>query len=264
VGGFAMSFWEHMTSAQLGGVDRSLPVVLPLGAVEQHGPHLPLATDRILVDHFCQELNRHLGEEVIILPTVSVGYSKHHDDFPGTLSLTHETLLRQVVETAESALRTGMTNLLILNAHGGNEGVAQVALEQLGHRWPDCTVVRTTWWRIATEELQEISTTGPGGVGHACELETSLLLATAGHLVDESAIPARANRSTFSWDTADMLRGGAATVYRRFATVSSTGVFGDPRAASVEKGQQISAAVTRHLVALVRSLRREGDDTWQR
>ncbi|TDC07138.1 creatininase family protein [Nonomuraea longispora] len=249
-----MTYWEQMTSARLATVDRSLPVILPLGAVEQHGPHLPLATDRILVDHFCQEIDRRLGDDVLILPTVSVGYSKHHDDFPGTLSLTHETLLHQIVQTADSVLRHGMTSLLMLNAHGGNEGIAQVALEQLGHSRPECKIVRTAWWQIASEDLLAISTTGPGGVGHACELETSLLLAIAPQLVDESAIPPRENKSWFGWDTADMLRAGSAIVYRRFADVSSTGVFGDPQAASAEKGQQISEIVTQRLVDLVRSM----------
>ncbi|MEO3891648.1 creatininase family protein [Nonomuraea sp. B5E05] len=249
-----MTYWEQMTSARLATVDRSLPVILPLGAVEQHGPHLPLATDRILVDHFCQKIDRRLGDDVLILPTISVGYSRHHDDFPGTLSLAHETLLHQIVQTADSALRHGMASLLILNAHGGNEGIAQVALEQLGHNRPECKIVRTAWWQIASEALLAISTTGPGGVGHACELETSLLMAIAPQLVDESAIPPRENKNWYSWDTADMLRSGSAIIYRRFADVSSTGVFGDPQAASAEKGQQISEIVTQRLVDLVQSM----------
>ncbi|WP_026877559.1 creatininase family protein [Jiangella gansuensis] len=250
-----MTYWEHLTSARLGAVEQAVPVVLPLGAVEQHGPHLPLATDRMIVDHFCRELDRRLGDEVLILPTISVGYSRHHDDFPGTLSLSHETLLRQIVETAGSALELGMSNLLLLNAHGGNEGIGQVALEHLGHRWPDRTIVRTTWWQVAADALLELSTTGPGGVGHACELETSLLLSFAAPLVDTSAIPARANTSAYSWDVADMLRGAPAIAYRRFADVSPTGVFGDPRAATAEKGARISEVVSDRLVGLVRSLR---------
>lgn len=250
-----MTYWDHLTSTQLGAVDPSVPVVLPLGAVEQHGPHLPLGTDRMIADHFCRQLDRILGDDVLILPTVTVGYSLHHEDFPGTLSLSHESLLHQIVETAESALRCGMTNLLILNAHGGNEGIAQVALERLGYDWPECTIVRTTWWQIALDALLEISTSGPGGVGHACELETSLLLAIAEPLVATGAIPERENRGAFAWDTADMLRSGSATAYRRFADLSSTGVFGDPRAASAEKGERVSEVVTSNLADLVSSLR---------
>lgn len=250
-----MTYWEQLRSPQLAAVDTALPVVLPLGAVEQHGPHLPLATDRIIVDHFCREIDRHLGADVLILPTVSVGYSKHHDDFAGTLSLTHETLLHQIVETAESALASGPTNLLLLNAHGGNEAIAQVALERLGHAWPQCRIVRTSWWQVATDALLDLSSTGPGGVGHGCELETSLLLAIDAALVDTAAIPTRENANVFTWDTADMLRAAPATMYRRFAEVSSTGVFGEPGAASAEKGRAISDAVTSRLVELVRSLR---------
>jgi creatinine amidohydrolase len=193
---------------------------------------------------------------VLILPTVSVGYSRHHDDFPGTLSLSHETLLHQIVETAGSALRLGVTNLLIVNAHGGNEGVAQVALEQIGHAWPGCTVARTTWWQVASDALLQITETGPGGIGHACEFETSLLMAVAPHLVDAAAVPERENVPAFGWDTGDMLRSAPATRYQRFAEVSSTGVFGDPRASSPEKGERISEVVVERLVALVRSLRR--------
>jgi len=249
-----MTYWEHLTSARIATVEPSVPAVLPLGAIEQHGPHLPLATDRLLADHFCGELDRRLGDEVLVLPTVSVGYSRHHDDFPGTLSLSHETLLHQVVETAGSALRLGVESLLIVNAHGGNEGVAQVALEQLGHAWPDRTVVRTTWWQVAADALLEITETGPGGIGHACEFETSLLLAVAPELVDASAVPGRENEPAFAWDTADMLRGGPAVRYQRFADVSPTGVFGEPRAASREKGERMSAVVVERLVELVRSL----------
>jgi creatinine amidohydrolase len=250
-----MTYWEHLTSARIDAVDRSVPAVLPLGAIEQHGPHLPLATDRLLAEHFCRELDRHLGADVLILPTVSVGYSGHHDDFPGTLSLTHETLLRQVVEIAGSALRLGLRSLLIVNAHGGNEGVAQVAIEQIGHAWPDCTVARTTWWQVASDALLDITETGPGGIGHACEFETSLLMAVAPHLVDDSVIPERENVPAFAWDTADLLRGGPATRYKRFADVSSTGVFGAPRASSRDKGERISGVVVERLVELVRSLR---------
>jgi creatinine amidohydrolase len=252
-----MTYWEHLTSARIDAFDRCVPAVLPLGAIEQHGPHLPLATDRLLADHFCRGLDRRLGDDVLVLPTVSVGYSRHHDDFPGTLSLSHETLLHQVVEIAGSALRLGVRSLLIVNAHGGNEGVAQVALEQLGYSWPDRTIARTTWWQVASDALLELTETGPGGVGHACELETSLLLAVAPHLVDTAVVPERENESPFAWDTGDMLRGAPATRYRRFADVSSTGVFGDPRAASREKGERMSGIVVERLVEIVRSLRTE-------
>ena len=249
-----MSQWHLLTSAQIANFDRRIPVVLPMGAVEQHGPHLPLATDAMIATHFAARLDNELGEGVLVLPTVVVGYSGIHRGFAGTLSLRHSTLATQATDVLGCALSQGFRSALLLNANGGNEGVAQVALEQLGEDWPERHLVRTTWWRVASEELATISETGPGGVGHACELETSLMLAIAPELVHLDAAPARVNRPAFDWDTADLLRPGRATLFRAMSEVAPTGVFGEPRVASPHKGKAISEAVTKHLVDIVRSL----------
>lgn len=250
-----MTAWQELTSAGLDAVDRRVPVVLPLAAVEQHGPHLPLATDRLIVEHLCGRLDAELGAEVLTLPTAAVGNSTHHRDFPGTLSVRHATLLGQATDVAECVFADGFCTLVLFNAHGGNEGIAQVALEQLGGRWPDRRVVRTTWWQVAADAIGAISESGPGGVGHACELETSLMLAIAPHLVDTAAVPAKESAPAFAWDSGDMLRPSQATLYRRFADIAPSGVFGEPRAASVEKGRRISDAVTQELVTVLKSLR---------
>lgn len=246
--------WADLTSREVADWDRNVPVVLPVGAVEQHGPHLPLSTDMAIAEYFRQQLERQLGDDVLTLPTIATGYSGIHSGFAGTLSLRHSTLLDQLVDVGDAVLGDGFRSLVLLNANGGNEGVAQVALEQLGARWRDRRVVRTTWWRVAAEQIADISTTGPGGVGHACELETSLMLLIAPDLVHLEQIPERENRPAFSWDRADMLRPAPATLFRRSADVATTGVFGEPRAASVDKGRAVSEVVTAGLVALVRSL----------
>lgn len=250
-----MANWERLTFARLDALDRDIPVVLPLGAVEQHGPHLPLATDRLVAEHLCARLDAELGDGVLTLPPVAVGHSEHHRGFRGTLSVRHNTLLDQINDIGTCVLEDGFRNLVLLNAHGGNEGIAQVALEQLGARWPGRRIVRTTWWRVAAEELTAISETAPGGVGHACELETSVLLFAYPDLVDLAAAPVRTNEPAFAWDTADMLRPSNATLYRSFADIAETGVFGEPRAATAQKGKAISDAVTVRMAALVRSLR---------
>lgn len=110
--------------------------MLPLGAVEQHRPHLPLATDQMTASYFRDRIEAELGDEVLTLPPVAVGFSAHHRDFPDTLSVSHETLICQITGIISCAFADGFTNLLILNTHGGNEGAAQVALEQLGPSGP--------------------------------------------------------------------------------------------------------------------------------
>ncbi|HVK22382.1 MAG TPA: creatininase family protein [Actinokineospora sp.] len=250
-----MTFWECLTSPDLGAVDRGVPVVLPIGAVEQHGPHLPVGTDRIVAEAIASDLDSRVGADALVLPPIAVGCSDHHTDFPGTLTLRHTTLLRHVEDVARSVLAQGFTTFLLLNAHGGNQGIGQVAIERLGARHPRARVLGTSWWRLAGPELLEISETGPGGVGHACELETSMMLAIAPGLVRTDRIPDRQNEPAIAFDDSDMLRGSRATLYRRLIDVAPTGVFGEPKAASAEKGELALTAIGDRLEELVRAIR---------
>src|SRR5687767_7588638 len=175
--------WQELTSPDFGNVDRETPVLLPVAAIEQHGPHLPLATDRMIVEFFAEELNTRLGNSVLVLPSVPVGCSDHHMEFAGSLTLQQETFLSVSKQYLHSAWRHGFRNFLVLNAHGGNQGVCQVLLEQYGTEHPDSQIVVATWWRVAADTLMALNESGPGGVGHACEFETSLMLLIAPELV---------------------------------------------------------------------------------
>jgi len=250
-----VSRWEHLTSPELGAIDRDTPVLLPISAVEQHGPHLPVGTDHLIVDHLVATLDATLLDEVLILPSVAAGCSDHHLDFPGTLTLRHTTLLDHIEDVAHAVLAQGFSTLVLFNSHGGNQGIGQVALERIGYTHPAARVVFTSWWRLAGPELLELSESGPGGVGHACELETSLLLAFAPELVRQDLIPERVNSPSLSYDTSDLLRASRAAFYRRTAQQTPTGVFVLKSAATAEKGKAATTAVIHHLAALVRELR---------
>src|ERR1700748_3057074 len=116
-------YWQDLASPEFQAIDRKTPVLLPVSAVEQHGPHLPLATDRTIVEHFARQLNERLESSVLILPTVAVGCSDHHMAFAGSLSLRHETFYSVCEEYLLSVYHHGFRNFLILNSHGGNRGV---------------------------------------------------------------------------------------------------------------------------------------------
>lgn len=246
--------WDELTSPELAGLDRGTPVVLPVAATEQHGPHLPLATDRLIAEHFVGRLEETLSARVLILPTVAVGCSEHHMDFCGSLTLTHEHFAAQVLDVLGSVASHGFTNLVLFNAHGGNIAVTGVILETFGRRHPECQVVTMTWWHLAADALLGISETGPGGVGHACEFETSLMLHIAPQLVRLDALPENGLQPTYSWAESDMLRRGAASLYRPFRTMTTNGVVGEPRAASAEKGARISEVVVEKAREVVASL----------
>jgi creatinine amidohydrolase len=248
-------FLDRMTSPAIGRVDRTVPVLVPLGATEQHGPHLPLCTDRLLGETLAAAAEAELPDGVIVCPSVQVGCSDHHMPFPGTLSARHEIFAGYVSDVLSSIVAHGFTNLVLFNAHGGNQAIGSVVLEQFGFAHPEIQVVFTSWWQVAGPELLELSTTGQGGVGHACELETSMMLAVAPDLVEVAAVPGRSGRPAFSWSAADMLRSPRARVYQRQDQVSASGVQGEPGAASADKGRRAMSLITAQLLAVLTDLR---------
>lgn len=246
--------WDRLGTVQLSTLDRNIPVVLILGAIEQHGPHLPLATDHLIGEHFGTRLDHELSKKVLILPAFPFGCSSHHMDYAGTLTISHKTFIECVCEILDSVVSHGFKNLLILNSHGGNNAAAQVIIERFGSEHPECRIVLAVWWVVAARQLAEISETGPGGVGHACELETSLMLWSNPELVDISVIEPGHIKNTFEWATGDMLRVSSASVYRRFRDMTENGVFGDPTKASKEKGSMIDQIVVSALTKIVTDL----------
>ena len=246
--------WDRLTSPQLEALPKTVPVVVPLAATEQHGPHLPLATDRLIAEHFTARLDEALGDDVLILPTVSVGCSEHHLDFCGSLSLTHEHFAAYVTDVLSSVAAHGFTNLVMFNAHGGNVAVGQTILETFGRRHPECQVVLMTWWQLATAEFERLNESGAGGVGHAGEFETSLLLYFAPQLVHQE-LPDNGLTPTYAWAESDLLRRGEASLYRPFNTMTRNGVVGVPKAASADKGAELSALVVSRAAHILRSLR---------
>lgn len=246
--------WDTLTSGQLAQVDKNTPVLLPLAATEQHGPHLPVATDRLIGEHFANILNKEMDESILILPAVSIGCSDHHIEFPGTLSLKHATFSSVVKDIIASVLHHGFYKIILLNSHGGNQSIGQVILEQLGYEYPLAHFAMVTWWVLAKGSLEKITETGMGGTGHACEFETSLIQLIAPELVHTDLIQKGGNAPTFSWAEGDMLHGSKASYYRNMNTMTSNGIFGNPFAASAEKGKRITACVIDSLKQVVSDL----------
>jgi creatinine amidohydrolase len=246
--------WDQLTSPEIDALDRSIPVILPVAAIEQHGLHLPLATDRMIGEYFCQQLNKEIPDNVLILPVMSVGCSEHHLEFTGSLTLQHETFQRQAEDILGSVALHGFKNLIIYNSHGGNLGISQVIVEHFGHRHPECRIVLATWWKIVSSELFDLNETGEGGVGHAGEFETSLMMLIAPELVRHDKIGDKQNQQSFEWADGDMLRGPKASLYRSMKTMTPIGVFGDVRKISAEKGQKITDLAVEGLKKIVLDL----------
>lgn len=247
-------YWDQLTSPQVDALDRNIPVILPVSATEQHGAHLPLATDRLIGEHFCQKLDEQIGERVLILPSVGIGCSEHHKDFAGSLSVQHQTFLQQLTDIADCVVGYGFKNILVLNSHGGNQAIGQSFVEIYGYRHPELNLAIATWWRIAAEALHTLNDSGPGGAGHAGEFETSLMLLIAPHLVQLDQVQPKANVPTLPWAEGDLLTGPKVGLYRRMKEMTPIGVYGEPAAGSREKGEKITAIVTPALQQIIEDL----------
>ena len=249
--------WELLTTRQLATVSRDVPVVINVAAIEQHGPHLPLATDALIGAHFLARVNERLGDDVLVVPQIAVCCSAHHMDFPGTLTVRHETFMSYVLDILDSIAAHGFRKLVLLNSHGGNEAVGRVVLEKWGAANPDARIFMLTWWRVAAKQLAEVQESGFGGVGHACEFETSLLLHFAPELVVGDQIREATIQPTFEWAEADMLNAPCGLLYRSMLEMSGgSGVVGAPNYASAAKGTRISDIVTARLAGMLMDIRR--------
>lgn len=247
-------YWDQLTSPQLGQLDRNIPVILPISATEQHGPHLPLATDRLIGEHFCRVLHQKMPQQLLILPSIGIACSEHHMDFAGSLTLRHETTMMQMEDVLNSVIHHGFKNILIFNSHGGNQGITLVMLEKMGLRNPEVKFALCTWWKLALEALRPISTGNFGSTGHAGEFETSLMLLIAPELVHTDQFKPGENQKTYDWADNDMLDGAPAAFYQTMKQRTTNGVFGDPTLATKEKGEAITKVVVDELEKLVRDL----------
>ena len=242
--------WVELNSPRLGSISRETICVLPLGATEQHGPHLPLATDQLIADGLASRLDTLCGGKLLVLPGLPATCSEHHMAFPGSLTLDHATFINVVAQIVGSAARHGFRRFFLLNAHGGNIAVGGVVAEQLSMQWPEIDVVFGTWFRMAGERLRHLVEGNYPAVGHACEFETSLIMAMRPELVEASAIVDDGATPTSPLLKFDLLAGGPTVRSVPFDRFTESGVWGKPSFASAEKG----AAILDVVVALMREI----------
>ncbi len=180
-------YWADLITTQFQDLPEDLVAVLPIGAIEQHGPHLPLSVDRDLVEAVIERTLGRLKQDqnVLVLPTLVVTKSDEHDHFPGTLSLSVDTLLSAIRDIGSSVSSTGVSRLVLFNGHGGNNAVLDNAARDLRIRH-EMIAVACSWFGFTKvpAEMDENSITYDL---HAGELETSAMLAVRPDLVDMSA-----------------------------------------------------------------------------
>jgi creatinine amidohydrolase len=242
---------EDVTWPQIDGLDRNRTMVLGcVAATEQHSRHLPLATDSIIGTAIGRRVSQMLGDRVLLLPTVWLGISPHHLDYAGSLSTRWEHMVGTVSDLTESMLHHRFNKILWINSHGGNQAALGVAVQQMAAAHPDATIVGATYWTVAANELNSLRESPPGGIGHAGELETSILLAVAPQLVHMDRAEPDGTQPASSFSQGEMLIPPKISVPKSFSKFTHHGGFGDPTLATAAKGEKFLDAIVRRVAAL--------------
>ena len=213
-------------------------IVLPTGAIEQHGPHLPCAVDSVIASGVVGHALARLPKEVpaFAMPPVTYGKSEEHLHFPGTITLTGETLLATMIEIGESVYRSGFRKLLIVNGHGGQPQVMEMAAREMRLRHGDFIVVPSFTWRVPNVAGRYLSDREKKLAMHAGHAETAIMMALAPDTVHmEHAVANYPPEFPSKLLSADG-RPACAWAARDFGP---SGVIGDPLPATPEQGAAI-------------------------
>ncbi|MBX6316331.1 MAG: creatininase family protein [Isosphaeraceae bacterium] len=245
--------WPEINDAvELGKV-----CLVPCGAVEQHGPHLPLDVDLVCPLGIAHGAGREIPDKLLVLPIVAYGYTGHVMDFPGTINTDFEHFMHQVLDITKSLAYHGFRKIILLNGHGSNmPNLDLVARRTNLETDAECVVI--AWWNLLTVDKEFLprwrQSKFPGGCAHACELETSMYLYLDGDnvrkdLIKSGVIRFNEEESPFQW--VDLFAHGPATVISWTSSYSETGVLGDAELASAEKGRAAYEEAVKQLVRFI-------------
>lgn len=240
----------------IGASDGSV-LVVPVGSIEQHGPHMPVATDVILADAVARGGATAAADDdvpVLVTPPVWTGSSDHHLHWGGTITIEVATMLSVLNQIARSALQNGFDAIFFLNGHGGNSAIVNAATKTVGTEHPSVEVVATTYYFLAEPIAEEIRDSRYGGMSHAGEFETSLILHLAPDLVreEEYAVDYREEpKGGYEGAFHDFFSHGPLSVYRAADAQEGPGTTGDPTLASAEKGKAIYEFLVAELADLI-------------
>ncbi len=233
-------------------------VVIPVATIEDHGLHLPVDTDVRLCSEVCDRAAAKICDRAVVVPPINHGFSPHHMDFPGPITIGAETFIKYGVDVCRSLAQHGFERILIVNGHGSNtpfvEIMARLTVVEMG-----IIAAAVNYWsapgvREVAESLRESDTIG--GMNHACEFETSMYLALMPDLVDMSkAVRELSHRPSKNYWT-DLIAGdGPLVMMEHWSVLSDSGVMGDPTKASAAKGKKLLEAAVDGIVELIDELR---------
>jgi creatinine amidohydrolase len=244
--------WPEVNDA----VKRGKVVLIPAGAMEQHGPHLPIDTDIVLPTALCARAAEQAPDLFVTAACIPYGFNEHNMEFPGTVHIAWDHFVDYATDVASSFAHMGFRHIVFVNGHGSNAILLETAARLVTMRTKaKCAAV--SWFSLGRTEIMKLRESEmPGGMSHACELETSVYmhLCPDGVRYDRIAKEIWNSKSPyFRWD---LLAPAPVRFVNERSTTSHSGVRGDPTLATEEKGRRIAAAVVTELIAVGRDFKR--------
>ncbi len=241
--------WEEVEKR----VSESGVILVPVGSTEQHGPALPVDNDHYIASEFAKRTAERIWEEmkVTVAPTVAYGFSHHHMEFPGTVSIKETTLSMLLVDICRSLNAHGFGPIILFNGHGGNIPAITNAL----HILRDDHGVRAyavNWWSLAMDKIKEVVTPP---VYHACDMETSVAWYLNQRVLQEKLVDEPGKSPVADYIVPDMMVGPpTAFMATMMKEITETGNVGHSTEATEEKGEAISEVVIKRLIGFIKRL----------
>ena len=251
--------WSELNTRDFAELDPARTVaVLPLGATEQHGPHLPLSVDTVLVDGVVNAALGHLAatDPVLVLPTQTVGLSTEHTAFAGTLHLSPQTLIQLWCDIGASVARSGVKKLLIFNAHGGNVGLMDVVARELRAQH-GLIVYSSSWYNLPIDAgvMGQFSADEHRFGIHAGDIETSMMLALSPNSVNMAEAQNFASTSQDRAKHYEVLGDGkSAKLGWHMQDYNPQGAAGNASAATAAKGEALVHSAGEQLALLLKEM----------
>lgn len=243
--------WEEMTHEEIKtAADEGALILVPVGAIEQHSRHLPVNTDSIIASELALRCASALGnkQRALVTPCVWSGSSRHHMGFPGTLSTTDLSLQSLIDELCRSICAHGFRRIVLFNGHGGNSAALVSIALQMGAQL-DCSVAALDYWNMIDTLLPDLIDERPADIGHASELETSLIMVFRPDLIRENALSELAPVAKPKEESL--------VYFQDFRTLTSEGHIGHPEWADEAKGRRLIEAITSEFVTLISNWNKE-------
>jgi creatinine amidohydrolase len=227
--------------------------IVPLGSTEQHGPALALSTDHYIATEFAYRAAEMIWNEqkVVVTPTITFGFSPHHMEFKGTITLSELTLSSMIADVCHSLAQHGFRKVILLNGHGGNETAIANAMHDMQGNI-EAKVYHVNWYGMVGEKAKEIVTPP---MYHACDLETSIAWYLGQRVLPDKRVDEPGKSLVPGFISPDMSAvGPRASVSYNFKEITKSGVVGYSTKATKEKGQQIANMVLENLVNFIREI----------